>query len=406
MAKIKILFIVIDGLGDEKIPALRNKTPLESAKTPNLDFLAKEGICGLGIPVFSGAIPTSEEGHLALFGYDPKKIPLKRGYFMALGLGLRLKKGDVVLRGNFATVNENLEVIDRRAKRIKNTLPLIKSLSKIKEIKGIKIIIKKGPEYRICLILRGKNLSWKISDGDPFYSKLQNKVIKIKPLEKSKKASFTADVLNEFLEKAHQILKKHPFNKKREFPANYILLRGASSPMKIDSFYKKYKLKAGFIAGKSLYKGIGRILKMEEIKVEGATGLPNTNLKGKFTKAKEALKKYDFVFLHIKAADSLAEDGKFEEKKRFIEKIDKEIKKVIGLKNTFIVITADHSTCSLLKRHCRKPFPILIYGNGKDEVKKFSEKDCQKGKIGKISALKLMPLLLKLKAKYETENQS
>ncbi len=393
----KILFIVVDGLGDEKIPALGNKTPLQAAETPNLDFLAREGICGVGFPVFSGAIPTSEEGHFALFGYDPRKVPLKRGYFMALGLKLKLKKGDVVLRGNFATVDKNLKVIDRRAGRIEDTLPLIKAISKIREIRGVKILIKKGPEYRLCLILRGKNLSWKVSDGDPFYSKLQVKVSKIEPLEKTKKALFTAKILNEFLEKAHQILKNHPFNKERKFPANYILLRGASTPQKIPSFYQKYKLKAGFIAGKALYKGIGKALKMKEIKVKGATGLVNTNLKGKFLSAKKALKKYEFIFLHIKATDSLAEDGKFEEKKKFIEKIDKEIKRIIGLKNVLVVVTADHSTCSLLKRHCKAPFPILIYGNGKDKVEEFSEKACQKGKLGKISSLKLMPLLMKLR---------
>lgn len=398
MAKIKILFVVIDGLGDEEIPAFWNKTPLEKAKTPNLDFLAKKGICGVGVPIFSGAIPTSEEGHFSLFGYNPKKIPLKRGYFLAMGLKLKLKKGDVILRGNFATVDKNLNVIDRRAGRIKNTSPLIKFISKrIKEIKGVKILIKKGPEYRICVILRGKNLSWKVSDGDPFYSKLEIRVSKIRPLEKTEEAFFTAEILNEFLEKSYQILKNHPLNKKRKFPANYILLRGASSFQKIDSFYKKYKLKAGFIAGKALYKGIGKALGMKEIRVKGATGLVNTNLKGKFLSAKRALEKYDFIFLHIKATDSLAEDGKFEEKKKFIEKIDKEIKEIIGLKKTLIVVTADHSTCSLLKRHCKKPFPILIYGDGKDKVERFSERACQRGKIGKISSLKLMPILIKLK---------
>jgi 2,3-bisphosphoglycerate-independent phosphoglycerate mutase len=111
----KILFIVLDGLGDKPIKKLNNKTPLESAKTPNLDYLAKEGMVGLMEPCFTAALPTSEEGHFSLFGYSPKVFKVKRGIFTASGAGMKLKKGDVALRGNFGTVDENLNMIDRRA---------------------------------------------------------------------------------------------------------------------------------------------------------------------------------------------------------------------------------------------------------------------------------------------------
>jgi len=162
----KILLIVIDGLGDEPISQLKNQTPLEAAKTPNLDFLAKNGICGLVLPFQFPEKPASDISHLALFGYDPKKYYLGRGPYEATGIGLKLLKGDVALRVNFATVNENLKVIDRRAGRIEKTQNLIKTLSQIK-INGIKFLIKKSYGHRAVLVLRGKNISWAVTDGDP-----------------------------------------------------------------------------------------------------------------------------------------------------------------------------------------------------------------------------------------------
>ena len=426
----KIILIIIDGLGDKPIPQLGNKTPLEVAKTPNLDWLAKNGICGQALPFRfpRQEKPESDTCHLALLGYDPKIYYLGRGPYEAAGIGINLKEGDLALRVNFATLDpegvasrpygagKNLKVIDRRAGRIEKTQPLIDSLKGI-EIGGVKFLMKKSWGHRAVLVLRGRNLSAKVSNSDPH--RVGSEIKSIVAKNKSVRAIFTADILNKFLYKSHQILEKHPFNKKREekglLPANCILTRGTGFFIKTPSFKKRYGLSACCIAGGALYKGIGKILGMDLIKVKGATGFPNTNLKGKFLAAKRALRKYNFIFLHIKATDSLAEDGNFKGKKKFIERIDKNIKTLItepcssrakgkmrtkssspNLKNTFIVVTADHSTCSLLKRHCSELIPILIYGNGKDSVKKFSEKTCKKGKLGIIKQLELIPRLLDL----------
>jgi len=406
----KILLIIIDGLGDRPIKQLGNKTPLEAAKTPNLNFLAKKGICGLVDPfIYYTAVPTSEDAHFALLGYNPQKYKFRRGLFTALGSGIKVRPGDVALRGNFATVDKNLNVIDRRAGRIKETKPLIKKLNGT-VINGVKFLIKQAVEYRIGIVLRGKNLSNAISDSDAFYTKLEIKTDRVRPLNRNFKAIYTAKVLNKFSEKAHQVLENHPLNKKREKqglpPANYILTRGASSLVKLPSFKKKYGLKACCIAGKVLYKQIGEVLGMKLIKVKGADGSVKTNLEGKIQAAKNAFKKYNFIFLHIKATDSLAEDGNFKGKKEFIEKIDKNLRPLLNLKNTLIVVTADHSTCSDLKRHCIEPIPILISGNGQDSVKEFSEKACPKGKLGKINQLKLMPKILKLAKVDESKDSS
>jgi len=388
----KVVLIIIDGLGDEPIPQLGNKTPLEAARIPNFDFLAKNGVCGLVLPWHEkGKLPTSEDTHLAIFGYDPKKSNPGRGVLEVLGIGEKIKKGDVCFRGNFATVNENLVVVDRRAGRIEDTKDLIESLNKIK-IKGVKVIVKKAFGHRIGIIFRGKNLSAKVSSNDP--KKVGVEVLKIKGEKRMVK------IVNEFLEKARAILENHPKNKKRvkegKLPANYILLRGAGKFRKIESFKEKYGLKAGFIAGGALYKGIGRYLGMEEIKVKGADGTIKTNLRGKFLAVKKAIKNYDFIFLHIKACDNLAEDGKFLEKKEFIEKIDQNLQPILNLKDVLIVVTGDHSTCSLKKSHCNLPNPILIYGAEKDGCENFSERECKKGKLGILKQIDLMKKIFTL----------
>lgn len=395
----KILFIVIDGLADRPIKKLGGKTPLGAAKTPNLDWLAKRGKCGLLEPVFAQALPTSEEGHFGLFGYDPRKYKIKRGIFTAQAVGLKIKKGDVALRGNFAFVADNLTIIDRRAGRIDNAEPLIKSLNGM-VIQGVKFIVKGADGHRAAIVLRGKGLSAAISDSDPQYYNLGKKALNVLPLSKDKKAVFTAEVLNDFLAKARQILARHPFNqqriKKGLAPANYILTRGASSFYVLPSFKQKYGLKAAVVAGKLLYQQIGRALGMRVIKVKGADGTKDTNLDGKFLTAKRALTKYDFVFCHIKAADTLAEDGNFIAKKAFIERIDRALAPVLKLNNTVLVLTADHAACSFLKRHCSGPVPLLIFGCGMNGATKFSERACRKGKLGRIGALELMPKLLKI----------
>lgn len=415
----KIIFIIIDGLGDKAIPQLGNRTPLESAKTPNLDYLAANGISGLVIPFCEkGKLPTSEDTHLALFGYNPMIFNPGRGFFEALGLGMKVSKHDVCLRGNFATVDEKLRIVDRRAGRIENTENLVKAISGIK-IEGVKFLIKKGVSHRIAIVIRGRGLSPKISDSDP--KLIEARPLSVRALDKSKEAKFTARILSQFLERCRVILKKHPLNRRREKPANFILVRGAGSLKDIPSFFEKYKTESCCVAGGALYKGIGKFLGMDIIKTRGANALPTTNLRGKFLAAKKALEKpapyrpagsgtgagYDFVFCHIKAADNLAEDGDFRGKKKFIEKIDQNLTPLLKIKNTLIVVTADHSTCSILKRHCFEPMPILIYSKEirtkeeKKELGRFSENACKKGKLGKINQLDLLPAILQIARKEE-----
>ncbi len=387
----KILFLIMDGLGDNAIPDFNGKTPLEAADTPNLDQLAKEGICGLVdaflMPPFK--LPDSSLSHFAAFGYGPKKYFPGRGICETLGVNFKLKEGDVALRVNFGTVNDNLVIVDRRAGRISDTSELVKAISGIK-INGISFMVKDSMYHRAVLVLRGDKVSGKITDNDK--KKLGIKPLKVKPTDKSKEAAFTAEALNQFLERAHNILKDHPLNKKRKLPANYLLIRGAGKMKKIPTFKEKHGMSAACIAGGDLYKGVARALGMKVLSVNGANASFDTNLTGKINKSIKSLKDNDFIFLHIKATDSLAEDGDFLKKKLFIERVDREIAPIMKLKDVLIVITSDHSTCSLKKSHCKKPIPTMIIGPKvvSDGVSSFSEKSCQKGSIGRIEQLSLM----------------
>ncbi len=396
----KIALIIIDGLGDSPIKELGKKTPLGAASTPNLDCLASSGVCGLIKPFYFSwqKYPRSDSAHLALLGYNPAVYYLGRGVYEALGEGIKIKKGEVALRANLGTVNKNLKIIDRRAGRIADTEPLIKSLAGI-EINGIRFQITASLGHRAVLLLKGKNLSEKIRGGD--IKKTGIKVKKIIALGKSKQAEFTADVLNKFLERAHQILENHPLNKKRKeqglLPANYLLVRGAGKFKETPGFYKKHNLKAACIAAGHVYRGVAKALGMDLINIKGATGNIDTNLKGKVLSIKRNLKKYDFIFCHIKAADILSEDGNYLGKKKFIEKIDKNIKPLLSLKDISIVVTADHSTCSKIKRHCKELIPVLIcklpVKFKKSEIK-FSEKNCLKGSLGRFKQIELMSKIL------------
>jgi 2,3-bisphosphoglycerate-independent phosphoglycerate mutase len=395
----KILFIVLDGLGDEPILELGEKTPLESAETPFMDELARQGVLGLAQTKFQGALPTSEEGHLCLFGYDPEKLAIRRGLFTARGAGLEVKPGDVCLRGNFAYVKDG-KAVDRRAGRIKKTKDLIKALNVIK-IDDAEIEVKSAKEHRLGIVIRGQGLSPQISDSDCWYSHLDNRVRRIRPLVDSPEAEKTAEILNQFLNKAHRVLEGHPKNNQRVTdglpPANYVITRGASSLDNLQSFQEKYGLKSAAIAGKFLYQQVAELIGMELVDVTGADGTSKTNLSGKFDAALAALQTKDFVFLHIKATDSLAEDGKFIEKRDFIERVDREMQVINHPDDTLVVITCDHSTCSLLKRHCDQPCPVLIWGAGADKTTAFSEKQCADGVLDSFSQLNLMSKIIELK---------
>ena len=404
----KVILIICDGMGDLPVKKFGDKTPLEAASTPNMDKLAKEGVSGIIYILGKGIRPNSDEAHLTLFGYDLKKDYTGRGPIEVSGLGIKLMHGDVAIRANLATVDKQLRVKDRRSGRIEDTKDFTKELDGMK-IDGVRFIVKSGTGHRVMIVMRGRGLSDQISNSDVHYV-TEDKVVEnweddkantIKPLDGSKESKFTANVLQKFLEKAHDILEKNPLNYEREKQGkprgNYLLTRGPGYYKQLKSFKEKYGLKSCCIAGAGLYKGLGTMSGMDLINVKGATGLPNTDVNAKIKAVKKYMKKYDFAYVHIKPTDIYGENGDCRGKKKFIEKIDKSLKELKDFKG-LIAITADHSTPCSHKDHSPDPVPLLIHGGNvkADKIVKFGEKECRKGSLGALLGKDLMKVVLKL----------
>ncbi|MBU8932940.1 MAG: 2,3-bisphosphoglycerate-independent phosphoglycerate mutase [candidate division Zixibacteria bacterium] len=402
----KVIFVICDGLGDRPVKGLNNMTPLEAAKTPNLDKLATGAECGLMHTLGRGKTPGSDTAHLTIFGYPIDQCYSGRGPIEVAGLGLKCEDGDVALRGNFGTVDGNLTIKDRRAGRILEVGPLTEAIDGM-EVDSVKFIVKPGTAHRAGVIMRGKGLSGAIVDADPHVPDVP--VRTVTATDDTPEAKHTADVLNKFLGKAHEVLKNHPFNAKRvkdgKLPANFLLVRGGGQYKELASFKEKFDLSACCIAGGGLYKGVAAFLGMDIIDVPGATGLPDANVENKFRAALEKLEEFDFVFVHVKAADSLSEDGNWEAKRDFIEKIDAAAVLLTDLSpETLLVVTADHSTASEMKAHCADPVPIMFYGGGGesirvDDVTAFNERACASGGLGHMVGLDVMPQVQNLLGK-------
>ena len=396
----KVILVVCDGLGDRPIKELGGLTPLEAAKTPHLDKLAAESECGMMHSLGRGFVPGSDTSHLNILGYDYREYYSGRGTIEAFGIGLKLNPGDVALRGNFGTVDDNLVITDRRAGRIRVVEPLTRALDGM-EIDGVSFLVKPGTAHRAAVVMRGECLSNAIIDADPH--KPDMPIRTVTPTDNSKEAKRTAETLNKFLKNSHEILKNHPINKERRQAgtpeANYLLVRGAGWHKDIPSFKERFELSGCCIAGGGLYKGVAAYVGMDVLDVPGATGLPDTDVDAKFHAALNSLNSYDFVFVHVKAADSLGEDGNFQGKKAFIEKIDHACRLFSILPDdTLFIITADHSTPCELKSHSGDPVPIIFHGSGVrvDKVTTYNERSCAQGGLGYITGLDVMPQVLNL----------
>ncbi len=370
----KLLLIVLDGAGDRGKP-----TPLEAARTPTFDRLAKSGQVGL-LDIGYKTHVNSDFGYLNLLGCYSKDTYPGRGYLEALGIGLRPAEKDVCIRGNFATLDSRGMLRDRRAGRDENGLGGFCEKLDGMEIDGVHFMVRKSAGHRVIIVLRGRGLSPNIMPNDP--EKTGVPLPQVKPKEPG--AKFTASVLNKFVSRANKILSKEPLNRKRKLPANIILIRNPGRKNTVPSLKSRYGLNGICIAGIPIAKGVSRYLGLDVADVPGATGMPDTNLKGKVGAVSDALKKYDFVFLHINGTDILSHDAKRREKTKLIEKIDSEIGR-LPLHDIVTIVTCDHRTDSEPDfkeyRHLKDPVPVLVSGSGikPGRADVFSETECGKG---------------------------
>lgn len=379
-ADTKLVLLVMDGLGGLPHPET-GKTELETARTPNLDRLAKISSIGLHTPVATGITPGSGPGHLGLFGYDPVQNEVGRGVLSALGVGIELKPADVACRVNFATL-ENGVITDRRAGRIptEEGARLCKKLESIR-IPGVEIVIRPEMQYRAVIVFRGEDLGADLSDTDPQKTGLAP--LPVRATSDDPASQRTAGLFNEFVRQANQVLAE-------ERPANTILLRGFDKLPQLPTFQEKYGLGSAVIAVYPMYRGLARLVGMQVLDA-------GHSIEEEFEVLKQNWDKYDFFFVHVKPTDSSGEDGAFEKKSQVIEEVDALIPRLEALKPDVLAVTGDHSTPALLKAHSWHPVPILLasrYARRNMWVEKFGESECARGALGFIKSTDILPLML------------
>ena len=399
----KGILVILDGLGDLSNKQLNDKTPLEAADIPNLNFLATRGELGIMYSVKQGFVPESDEAIVSIFGN--KQIDSTRGQLEARGADLKLVRGDLALRANFATIDslEEGNIIDRRVGRTLTTEEaeaLAKSLNRISM--PVNFIFKSTIQHRAALVFKGgfsDNISGNDSTYDQGKTTLSERKSSCKPLDDDENSQYSANIVNEFLEKAFEALDNHPVNQNRRkkglLPANYLLIRGAGIEIPKLKIYKKWAC----VAYMPLEKGFASLsgMKVHEFDYPKLKSLDAyKNLHDGLEKAcdfsiktiKKVRKDVDYLYIHLKETDLPGHDNKPFEKKMMIEYIDKTLfsflRKFAPPNNIKIVVTGDHSTPCKLKGHSADPVPVLFYNNSELKEKHFSEKEAAKGKLGKI----------------------
>ncbi len=391
------LLLIIDGLPDRPVRELGNRTPLQAAQTPTLDRLAAEGQCGLADPVAPGVVPDTAAGSLALFGQSP--LALKRGPVEALGAGLMLSPSDVALRGNFATIDGNGQVIDRRAGRIRDEaaelaaaldrLPLPKDIAS-----DVDVRVKVGTEHRLAVALRGEGLSAEIQGSDPGEGTMPSAALTPSPNDPhNERAVYTARALALFEKAARDALTKHPINALRQAqglpPANAILTRGAGRIHRLIPLEEAgLPMRLVCIGGDRTILGLASWLGAQTISSPEMTANLDTDLRAKFDAAAEALTQNDLVTLHVKGADIAAHDRRPELKAEFLHKVDRELGRLIDAYpgELRVAVASDHATLSESGQHGADPLPVLIWGPGieSDSVQHFDEQSTAGGALGRF----------------------
>jgi 2,3-bisphosphoglycerate-independent phosphoglycerate mutase len=374
----KIVLVVADGLGGLPLE-LGGKTELETARTPNLDAMVREGVCGLSIPVLPGITPGSGPGHLGLFGYDPLEYKIGRGILEALGINFQVGPRDVAVRGNFCTINDKGLITDRRAGRptTERCALMCKKMQTIK-VPGVEVFVEAVREHRFVVVLRGDNLGDNVNDTDP-------QAVNVAPLHavgEDANSQNTARAINTFILEAAKLLKN-------DAPTNMITLRGFARLPKIASMQDIYGLRSACIAVYPMYKGLARLVGMDVLDA-GKT------LAEQIETLRKAWNTYDFFFLHYKYTDSTGEDGNFAGKVEQIELLDLEIPRIRALNPDVLVVTGDHSTPSKLKSHSWHPVPTVLCAKTvrPDGVVEFGESHCRRGGLGQVEAKYLMSLAM------------
>jgi len=405
---------LLDGVGDLPHPDLAGKTPLEAATTRNMDVLAKNGSMGQVISVGKGIAPESDIAVFNMLGYKFQHSDyVGRGVIEAIGIGVDFKDGDLALRGNFATLDNEGKIIDRRAGRKierEDTEKISKEIEKKIRFSNpnASVVVAPTVDHRVIVRLRdSKPLSSEISNTDPAYARVDGmgiakavsdfmKIEKCIPLEQTENAINAANLVNEFTEQSLEIMKKSDVNKRRSQKnkklLNSILLRDAGNKYpNVKPINDLHSMNFSCIVDMPVEVGISNILKMRAYNAGGLT-----DYEEKASVAAQAMETENAIYVHLKGPDEFGHDGDAIGKMKNIEEIDKRffgtLLDHIDVSKVAVMISADHSTPSIHKGHSADPVPLLISGDmiTNDDTQRFTEAEAKNGAIGLIEGAQVV----------------
>jgi 2,3-bisphosphoglycerate-independent phosphoglycerate mutase len=380
----KYIVVLGDGMADEPLAELGGKTPLEYAKTPNMDRMAREGGCGMLSTIPDGFEAGSDIANMSILGYAPEKYYTGRGPLEALSMGIDLAPDDIAYRCNLVTVENEImtdfssgHITSEEGKELFASLQLVLS----------EVMVHAGVSYRNLLVVPGG----KGATSTPPHDIVGQEIAPYLP------KGGDAKLLLRCMEKSSTVFENHPVNRARvvvgKRPATQIWPWSGGHKPAFPIFEKKYGKKGGIISAVDLLNGIARCAGMEVIKVPGATGYLDTDYAAKGRYALDAIRHLDFLYLHIEAPDEAGHLGSIEEKVRAIENVDMVVGMILDGFEGIVAVLPDHPTPICVKTHTRDPVPFVVRGKGKDAVSVFSEKTAQNGMFGRKNAVDFLDFL-------------
>lgn len=413
----KILYVILDGLGDEPHPDLQDRTPLDAAKTPNLDSVARSGRSGTVVTVGEGIAPESDIAVFAILSYDPHTQHAGRGPLEALGVGLEMRDGDLAWRANFATVDEEGTITDRRAGRDLSTeeaKALADAVNAAVSLGGGEATFLATSEHRAVFHLRADTpLDAEISNSDPAYERRGSLGVALEtfephakecvPLRDTEGARLGAELTNAWTKAAHDVLDAHEVNaaraKRGRPPANVVLVRDAGDHVpRVEPLAQRFGMSFACFAEMPVEIGIARVTGMEPILVEASDTDPAAYAK-LAERALEALEGYDALYVHIKGPDVPAHDGDATGKRDVVAAIDAgffgTVLPEIG-GGIVVAVTADHATSCVRKAHTADPVPLVVCGGplSGDGSRAYSEVEASSGGLGHLRGTDVLPMLV------------
>ncbi|MGL4293518.1 MAG: cofactor-independent phosphoglycerate mutase [Bacteroidales bacterium] len=387
----KFLIILGDGMADEPVGSLQNKTPLQVANKPMIDQLAKEGVCGRLVTVPEGFHPGSEIANLGVLGYDVSKVYEGRGSLEAASMGIPVEDDEIALRCNLICI-EGGWLKNHSAGHIstEEARELIEYLQE--KLGGDTVSFYPGVSYRHLLKIKGGSKAVKCTPPHDILGKIS---LKYMPVPESDEGAETSDLIYDLILGSQGLLMDHPINIKRiaegKDPANSIWPWSPGHRPSMEPLSKIFDIRTGaVISAVDLIHGIGVYAGLDKVTVEGATGLYDTNYEGKVDATLRELKEKDFVFLHIEASDEAGHEGDADLKIKTIENLDQRVVKPIIEAITqwdepvVVAILPDHPTPVHLRTHTAEPVPFLIWRNGiqPDAVECYDEESVVHGELG------------------------